>query len=104
MLLLRGVVGRHGTVRDVGYKNKTRRFYGLDERRCKVLLRQMSGLQCSPIMEKVWKEDKRTRSRELHISPIKLLSRAICTASFTEIVVRPLLLIASVNLGGDGDA
>jgi hypothetical protein len=32
-----------------------------------------------------------TSNRELQISPMKLLSRAICTASFTDIVVRPLL-------------
>lgn len=32
-----------------------------------------------------------TSKRELHIKPMKLLSLAIWTASFTEIVVRPLL-------------
>lgn len=32
-----------------------------------------------------------TSSRELQIKPIKLLSFAICTASLTEMVVRPLL-------------
>ncbi len=33
----------------------------------------------------------RTKRRELQIKPMKLLSRAICTASLTDIVVRPLL-------------
>lgn len=35
--------------------------------------------------------ENHTNSRKLHINPIKLLSFAICTASLTEVVARPLL-------------
>ena len=43
----------------------------------------------------------RSSRRELQIRPMKLLSRAICTASLTEIVVRPLLWIVWVRPDGD---
>jgi hypothetical protein len=42
-----------------------------------------------------------TSKRELHIKPMKLLSRAIWTASLTDIVVRPLLCMLCVEPDGD---
>lgn len=44
----------------------------------------------------------RSSRRELQINPMKLLSRAICTASLTDIVVRPLLWIVCVRPEGIG--